>query len=231
MTTRINFESAFVLHTRPYRDTSLLVDLLTLNHGKISVIARSARGIRSRFKGGLVPFAPLLISASGKSELLQLTNVEITEPAFFLKGNMLFNGLYLNELLMRLLQKQDAYPKIFAAYRTTLKLFEQTEESQVALRKFEMLLLSELGYGLQLNQESSGNEIKSHLNYIYRFDQGLILANASTGPHVFQGHHLLEIAKQNFADANILAASRRLMRLAIGTLLGDYQLKTRELFQ
>ncbi len=227
---RIILEPSFVLHTRPYRDTSLLVDLLTLNHGKVSVIARSARGLRSRFKGSLVLFSPLLITASGKSELLQLSEVEISEAAVFLEGNKLFFGLYLNELLVRLLQKYDPYPEIFAAYAATLKQFVNTENCQLCLRRFEMLLLSELGYQLPLRQSACGSDIRSQQTYAYQFDQGFVVSQQDKGNHVFQGEHLLAIAKQDFNDNEILGACRRLMRLAIGHLLGDYTLKTRELF-
>jgi DNA repair protein RecO (recombination protein O) len=227
---RIILEPSYVLHTRPYRDTSLLVDLLTLNHGKVSVIARSARGLRSRFKGSLVLFSPLLITASGKSELLQLSEVEISEAAVFLEGDKLFFGLYLNELLVRLLQKYDPCPGIFNAYAATLKQFVIAENCQLCLRRFEMLLLSELGYQLPLHQAACGSEINSHQTYAYQFNQGFVLSHQHKGVDVFQGEHLLEIANQNFESNEILASCRRLMRLAIGHLLGDYTLKTRELF-
>lgn len=227
---RIILEPSYVLHTRPYRDTSLLVDLLTVNHGKVSVIARSARGLRSRFKGSLVLFSPLLITASGKSDLLQLSEVEISEAAVFLEGNKLFFGLYLNELLVRLLQKYDPYPEIFNAYAAILKQFVSTENCQLCLRRFEMLLLSELGYQLPLHQSACGSEISSQQTYVYQFDQGFVVSPQYKGHNVFQGEHLLAIAKQDFNNNEILTACRRLMRLAIGHLLGDYTLKTRELF-
>lgn len=232
MNMRVILEPAFVLHTRAYRDTSLLVDLFTLNHGKISVVARNARGIRSRFKGSLIPFAPMLITAFGKTELLQLSSIETNGAAFFLNGNMLFNGLYLNELLVRLLQKFDPFPKLFEAYGATLQSFLGAEHIQANLRRFEMILLTELGYGLSLQQEVNGSKIQSNLNYIYDVNQGFAISNKSVSDHhVFQGEHLLAIAQQKFDTGEILAASRRLMRLAISALLGDYSLKTRELFQ
>lgn len=228
---RIILEPAFVLHTRAYRDTSLLVDVFTLNQGRLCVIARNARGLRSRFKGCLVPFAPLLISASGKTELLQLIDLELSESAIFLEGNRLFNGLYLNELLLKLLQKQDAYPGIFVAYKETLRKIALTPNIQAALRSFELCLAAELGYGLELEQDTSGNAIQPELYYAYHLEQGWLPRAHTENPQVFLGQHLLAIAKRNFDNTDILLTARRLMRIIIGSLLGDYQLKTRELFQ
>jgi DNA repair protein RecO (recombination protein O) len=229
---RFILEPAYILHTRAYQDTSLLVELFTQNHGKVTVLARSARGNRSRFKGCLVPFSPLLITASGKTDLLHLTSVETNGSAFFLQGKMLFNGLYLNELLMKLLQRLDPFPDLYVAYANALKeLRDEREQVQSVLRGFEITLLTQLGYGLQLDKESNGADIQPNVYYYYRFEQGLIpCAQSSTNANVFLGSSLLAIAEQNFTSTEILSAARRLMRLAIGTLLGDYQIKTRELF-
>lgn len=228
---RFTLEPAYILHTKPYRDTSLLVELFTKQHGKMTVLARSARGLRSRFKGCLIPFASLLISASGKTELLQLTSVEANGSSLFLQDKMLFNGLYLNELLMKLLQRHDPFPELFDVYEQALQqLANPQNEVQVILRRFEMTLLKELGFGLQLQQESNGADILPDHHYYYHAEQGLRRCQRSDNLNIFQGSHLIEIAKHNFNSTEILTACRRLMRLAIGNLLGDDQIKTRELF-
>lgn len=232
MVMKVILEPAYVLHAKPYRETSLLLELLTLNHGKISVVARSARGPRSRFKGCLQPFMPLLVTCQGKTELLQLTAVELHGPCHFLQGNMLFNGLYLNELLMRLLHRFDSYPVLFSTYQATLENLSGTPKySAVILRRFEMKLLSELGYGLQLSKEPGGSPIQAQHHYYFQVEHGFSPSKqTNTHPHVFQGAHLLAMDENNFENTDVLKASRRLMRIALGALLGNYEIKTRELF-
>jgi DNA repair protein RecO (recombination protein O) len=229
----MTLEPAYVLHATPYRETSLIVQFFTLNYGKVWMIARSARGSRSRFKGCLIPFAPLLLSATGKTDLLQLTAVEMNGAACFLQGNMLFNGIYLNELIVKLLlQRFDPYPKVFALYKETLSQLQNVahDQQQKILRIFEKEFLVELGYGLQLNKETTGVQIDPNQYYYYR-DQGFMSCEKNIpNPCVFKGSHLLAIEKNNYEDIEILRAARRLMRLAIGSLLGNAQLKSRELF-
>lgn len=228
---KIILEPAFVLHSRPYRETSLLIDFFTYNHGKISGVARSARGMRSRFKGCLVPFSPLFISGVGKTDLMQVTAVETHGAAYFLQGTNLFSGIYLNELLMKLLQRQDAYPNLFDYYQKTLHQLQIVDEPQKALRIFEKQLLAELGYGLQLSQESSGDTINPDKFYSYTLDQGIIPCEQNKKSSViFSGSNLLAIEKNNFDTAEILKDARRLMRLALTALLGKNQIKSRELF-
>lgn len=227
---RFNLEPAYILHTRPYRDTSLIVEFFTKNQGKCAALARSARGLRSRFKGVLVPFTPLLISCYGKSDLLYLTALEANGPAYFFQGKALFNSLYLNELLYKLLPSSDPNPQIFAAYQETLaNLYKQLNE-QKTLRTFEMRLLTELGYGLHLPEAVQDSRIKVDQYYDYHIELGLIPSLHPNLGKSFKGDHLIAIAENNFENSDVLKTARNLMRLVLGSLLGDYKIQSRELF-
>lgn len=229
---KLVLETAYVLHAKAYRETSLLITFFTLNYGTVSVMARSARGIRSRFKGCLQPFSPLLISCQGKTDLLQLADVETCGVSHLLEGKMLFNGLYLNELLIKLLHRFDPYPVLFSTYQKTLnRLAEMPLEAIASLRQFEMKLLSELGYGLHLDKESDGRAIEPSQYYQFDVEQGLTRSQ-TVSPNVnhFLGEHLLAIGNHHYENPDIAKTHRSLMRLAISALLGGYKLRTRELF-
>lgn len=151
---RTVLQPAFVLHARPYRDTSLLVELLTAERGRLTVLARGVRNQRSRFNGLLVPFSPLLVSFSGKTDLQVLRQVEANGLSYNLRGNMLLSGFYLNELLIRLLQRHEPHPNVYQAYQYTLNVLADTVQPEPALRLFEKYLLVDIGYGLQLIEGS-----------------------------------------------------------------------------
>jgi DNA repair protein RecO (recombination protein O) len=225
---KILLEPAFVLHSKAYRETSLLVDCFTKNHGRIFAVAKSARGMRSRFKGCLLPFAPLLVSFAGKTELLQMTAVETEGLAYTLRGDNLFNGLYLNELLIKLLPKHDPAPNLFLYYQEVLGKLQDCGEPQVTLQLFEKQLLAELGYGLQLNKQATGKKILPECFYTYDLEQGLVPCYQHNGG--FQGSHLLAIEKNDFATAEILKDARKLIRMVLSMLLQDRIVKSRELF-
>src|SRR5262245_46536737 len=129
---RITLQPAFILHARPYRDTSLLVDLLTLNHGRVHAVARSARGMRSRYKGLLQPFVPFLTSWTGKTDLVSLGCIESNGPPYFLEGRSLLSGFYLNELLIRLLHRYDPHPELYKTYQLALTRLQRDHNPQQA---------------------------------------------------------------------------------------------------
>lgn len=232
MTSRVILQPALVLHTRAFRDTSLLVDLLTAQHGRLTVLARGARGARSKLRGILSPFVPLVVSWSGKTDLPTVTKVEAISIGYNLTGKALLSGFYLNELLTRLLQRHDAHPLIYAAYQQTLINLQNNSEPELVLRQFEKVLLQDLGYGLELAQDINNQPINSEDFYIFEFGYGLI--KATTAQHgrsnVFPGASLLALQHNDLATANALADAKRLLRLAIGALLDNRPLRSRELF-
>ncbi len=227
-------QSAYILHQRAYRDTSLLLEVFTREHGRVGLVARGARAPRSRIRGLLQPFQPLLLSWSGRGELGTLAGVE---PAFDndgsvprLSGTSLYSGFYLNELLMRLLQRHDPHPELFVAYGEALRTLPET--LQRSLRLFEKQLLESLGYGLLLDHEAdSGAPVSASADYIYALESGPVRshAGATSGLRV-SGRSLLSLAADDLSDAQSLSDSKRLMRAALDLYLGGRELKTRGMF-
>lgn len=231
MLTRIELQPARVLHTRPYRDTSLLVDWLTRDYGRVRTLARNARGLTSRFKGILQPFIPFLISWSGKTELVNLQQAELAGTPNLLVGEALLSGLYLNELLLRLLAIADPHPQLYEAYQNTLQQLQQTVNLELTLRLFEKQLLQELGYGLALDKDTlSGEAIEAQGWYLFDPRQGLSRTLRSQHHSAFHGKHLLALHRGKLQDQEDLQAAKRLMRLLLAPLLGDKPLRSRELF-
>ena len=146
---RVQLQPAFVLHSRPYRDSSALLEVLTSEFGRISLVAKGARrSVRGRSNGAILqPFIPLLLSFSGRAELKTVTGSEVAGDVVSLKGERLFSGIYLNELLIRLLHRNDTHPNLFIAYADAIATLGGERSMDDTLRQFEFILLEELGYG------------------------------------------------------------------------------------
>ncbi|MDR3490859.1 MAG: DNA repair protein RecO [Gammaproteobacteria bacterium] len=229
---RISLQPAFVLHLRPYRETSVLLDLLTLDHGRISLVARGVRQNKSRLRPILQPFLPLLVSWQGKGDLGTLLTVEPNGYPTRLIGECLLSGLYLNELLMRVLHKHDPYPQLYTIYQGTLLELQGAKVEEKRLRLFEKKLLEEVGYGLRLDCEvSSQKPLEAENDYHFLPEHGFELASESS--HIatsFSGKSLLALAREELEDEICLRDAKRLMRLALAPLLGQSRLYSRQLF-
>ena len=223
MKSRVTLHPVFILHTRPFRDTSLLIDALSMDHGRISLLARGVRTAKTKLRGILQPFVPLLMSWSGSAELVSMSKVEALGLPYHLKAKALISGFYLNELIMRLLPRYDPYPQLYVAYQQALIGLHNDQSAEPVLRLFEKSLLSELGYGLQSN-------IIPNAWYQFIPGRGLIQCSASLSEPIFLGKNLLALLAEVFDDAEVLRDAKRLMRLALQSLLGGRILKTRELF-
>jgi DNA repair protein RecO (recombination protein O) len=226
---RVDLEPCFILHSRPYRNTSLLVELLSKQYGRISAVARSARGPKSRYKGCLQPFVPLLISWCGRKELMQLGAVELQSMPYSLNGIALISGFYLNELLMRLLPRHDEYLKIFDQYQLALQALVTHQALEQHLRCFEKQLLVSLGYGFTLNYDDRGEPIEEAAWYQLIPNQGLSRCSMSSTAHIFCGRSILALHYNQLDDEQSLQDAKRLMRLALAHYLGTKPLKSREL--
>ncbi|MGA2654454.1 MAG: DNA repair protein RecO, partial [Gammaproteobacteria bacterium] len=194
-------QAAYVLHTRAYQETSLLVELLTLQ-GRISVIAKGAKRPKSSFRGILQPFIPLLINCVGRNELKTLTYAEASEQHVLLQGEYLFAGLYVNELLMRLLLKESPCDFLFHAYENILQDLRNQKDLWVCLRLFEKTLLQALGYELNLSHDvNTGEVIEPDAHYIYLLEKGPVRVDeVSAEGYVFSGKSLLDLAQDNLQD-------------------------------
>ncbi len=230
---RVELQPAYLLHRKPFRDTSLLLELFTPEHGRVGLVARGARGARSKLKGVLQPYQTLLVSWSGRGELPTLTSAETQEGGVFLQGDALISGFYLNELLMRLLARHDPHPYLFTCYRSALHTLITGREIDWALRLFERDLLQELGYGLLLTHEGgSGAEVEPAARYCYYHESGPQRINAEqSGQLSVEGATLLALASGECDDAKQRRESKLLMREVLGRYLGSRPLASRELFR
>lgn len=224
----------FVLHSRPWRETSLLVDIFTENHGKIGLCARGVRSKKSPKRSLLQPLFPLLLCWRGRGELQTLTNLEPAAPAIKLSGNSLYSAFYINELLVRLLHKHDPHPELFNKYQQTLMKLNNAESLEQTLREFELFLLISIGYGLALDHDISGEPIQKEAWYTINIDGALEVSHDELNiRHVrcFKGNNLISIASQNWQNSEILKDAKRLLRLSLQPLLGDKPLQSRKLFR
>lgn len=232
-------EPAYVLHRRSYRESSFLVELFTHQHGRLTVVAKGVRKARSSHQGLLQPFIPLLVSWTGKGELMTLTQVEMNAQAscgvYCLKGECLFAGFYLNELLMCLLQKWDPHSFLYSVYEKALAALQTERLEQKTLRSFEKSLLEDLGYGLFPASELSLHNTFAAESY-YRFipEQGFVISElgdlSQAKSNIFSGKSLLAIAKEEWEDEESLQDAKRLTRFLLAPLLGTRPLHSRKLF-
>jgi DNA repair protein RecO (recombination protein O) len=232
---RVNLQPAYVMHSRPYRDSSALLDVFTAEYGRVSMVARGTRRPSRRGSGValLQPFVPLLLSFSGRSELKTLIATEPAQGLFGLRGERMFSGMYLNELLVRLLHRNDAHPALFAAYDLALKGLAGNNAADAVLRGFEFSLLDELGYGFELGADGvSGQPIQATLWYRFAPGVGLVVCHdiAACPTAAFAGSDLLVMASGEYGGAVRLIA-KRLLREALAEHLGDAPLRSRELFR
>ncbi|MDO9476645.1 MAG: DNA repair protein RecO [Pseudohongiella sp.] len=240
MSRNIELQPAYVLHTREYRDTSLLVDFLTLDYGLLRVVARGVRGKKSNRRALLQALQPLLVSTSGRGELQTLTAVEAAAPVFQLHGERLFSVLYINEILTRLLQPGQAHPEIYRLYQSSLVALLNNTLIECALRRFEYQLLFELGYGPDLSYDA-GNGAPIQLEETYLFDPQTGLSRCdevreNQKPDRFTGQQIIEMKcllisdATNTFDKQLLSTAKRFMRQALRPLLGVKPLNSRQLF-
>jgi len=230
MTLKQDFHLTYVLHTRAYSETSLLVEMLSQEQGRVTAVARGAKRGKAKTSNLLQPFMPLQVSWYGKGDLVTLTASEASGNCHALYGKLAICGLYINELIVKLLPRWDACPLLFAVYQATLlDLEHHSDAAQIILRKFELLLLKSLGYELQLTKDIATGKLIDAESY-YSFDPvlgpKLVYATAS---QAIKGASLLALEADNFEDPNILFDIKRLMRAVLNYHLGSRRLVTREL--
>lgn len=218
-------QPAYVLHARPYRETSLLLECLTRDHGRIGVVARGVRRERARLqRAQLEPFQPLALDLLLRGELATLRGAEPAGAPRRLTGDAGLAGLYLNELVVRLTGRQDPMPDLFAAYARTLPRLAKPGTLAWQLRRFERDLLMAIGYALQLEAEAdSGEPLAPEGSYRYQVEHGPVACPADA-PRAIRGADLLALAADQCPDTAGLAALRRLMREVIRFHLGGGEL-------
>jgi len=229
--TRVALEPAWVLHHYPYRDSSLLLEVFTREHGRIGLVARGARSARSRWRSQLQILRPLLLSWSMRGDLGTLTGVDNRGVVNILPGRQVLCGCYLNELLLRLLTRHDPHPELFVAYEHAVLMLQAGEEQ--ALRLFEKRLLQELGYGLLLDHEAeSGMPVEPDGVYEYRLEKGPVKCGQARDTGMFlQGSSLIALYNDDLAEPQACREVKQLMRAALALYLGSRPLRTREVLR
>src|SRR6266481_5474879 len=193
---------AFILHSYLYRETSLLIDVFARGFGRVSMVARAARSPRSALRGVLLAFQPLALSWFGKGELRTLARAEWVGGQPLLRGEALMCGFYLNELLLRLLPREDPHDALFSRYWETLRRLAPHGSSAPALRSFERAMLKELGYAMALERDSaSGRAIDPAKSYAYDPERGPIATGDTAAESVVSGRTLLDMARDDYSDS------------------------------
>ncbi len=226
---RVYLQNSYIIHHRPYRESSVILDVFSGDYGKISLIARGVRSNKSKLAGILQPFKLLRLSWSGRSNLQLLTAAELILPDVHLQGKSLFCGFYVNELINRFLHQHDPHPELFAFYSATLLALAKCDNLETALRYFELALMDQVGFGLQLDYEiDSGAEIDADSLYGYVVGQGPVLTRSNT--NAIHGGTLIELRQHDLKSDTALAEAKRLMRKVIDFHLSGAILRSRSLF-
>lgn len=231
---RVDQQPGWVLHAQPWRETSLIIEVFSRDHGRLAMVAKGARRPHSALRGVLMSFQPLLLDWSGGGEVKTLVRAEWRGGQPLLAGRALLYGYYLNELLVRLAAREDPHPCLFDAYGEALAALARDEAAAPLLRRFELALLRELGYAVALEQEAvSGMSIVADLDYVYAPEAGARPAReAAGGAGVrLRGQTLLDLARDDFSDARTLAESKALLRMLINHQLGGRSLESRRVLK
>ncbi|MDX1490524.1 MAG: DNA repair protein RecO [Pseudohongiellaceae bacterium] len=236
MSSRINLQPAYVLHTQAFQNTSLLVDFFCIDYGRVRAVAKGARRNKSKTRSYLQAFQPLLIGLSGRGELKTLSAVEGSVSALTLVGRRLFCGMYINELMVRLVQSNEAHPELYEAYQQSLIGLHGDGDVEQILRAFEFSLLHELGYGIDMTTEAhSGALLEDEGRYLFFPDRGFVstfeVSNSDNASlNEFSGVEISQIRSALKGLGEHPAASRRLARQTLQFYLGDKPLMSRSLF-
>lgn len=228
---RIDGAAAYLLHAYPYSETSLILEVFARDHGRLAMLARGARRPRSALRGVLHAFQPLELGWFGGGEVKTLAKAEWVGGMPLLAGDALLLGYYLNELLLKLLPREDAHAALFDAYAGALAALSRGAASGAAeLRRFEKTLLRELGYGLELERDAQGRAVDAGRSYRYQVERGAVAAEEAGSGQPISGKTLIDLASDNYADARTLAESKQLMRYLLAHYLAGQPLQTRRVF-
>jgi len=225
-------QSVYVLHTYPFKETSLVVELFSREFGRVATTAKGARRPRSAMRGMLQAFQPMLATWSGKLELKTLHGLEWNGCLLLLQGEALMCGFYLNELLLRLLPREDPHEALFAYYADTLKALASEQHLATTLRRFELKFLQELGYAIPLQLDANNAPIMMQQAYRYEAEHGAYPTRGSARYEngvQLAGKTLIDMLNEDYSDEQTQQQSKQLMRYLLAHYLGDKPLHTRQL--
>ncbi|WP_242490048.1 DNA repair protein RecO [Noviherbaspirillum cavernae] len=227
---RVAHQPAFVLHSHPYKETSLIVDIFSRDYGRIPLIAKGAKRPHSKLRGALQTFQPLSVGWSGKSEVRTLTSAEWIGGLLPLERSALLCGFYLNELLVKLLARDDPHPALFDCYIDALNQLGHGEPAPIVLRKFERALMKETGVAANFTVcTRTGRTVEPGETYIVDPERGPRPALPSDATPRVSGKTLLDMEHEDYADPATQTQSKFLMRFLLAHHLGGAQLNTRQI--
>lgn len=228
---RVDGAAAYLLHAYPFSESSLVLDVFARQFGRLAVLARGARRPRSAMRGVLMTFQPLELGWFGNGDVKTLAKAEWVGGLPLLAGKSLLLGYYLNELLLKLMPREDAHPVLFDAYTAALSALADGATETADLRRFEKTLLRELGYGLSLERDAaSGSSVCADKRYVYQIERGAVEVEGDSSDVSFSGKTLLDISADDYSDPRTLAESKALMRQLMAHYLGGQPLQSRRIF-
>ena len=236
MENRVYLQPAYILHKQAFQNSSLLIDFFCVDYGRVRAVARGARSAKSKYRSLLQIFQPLLISLTGKGEVKTLAGAECSVSAIELSGERLFSGLYLNELITRILISNVENAALYKNYQAALLALQGREDLNMVLRRFELSLLTELGYAINLDQDYVTRlPIIANKKYLYVPDQGFELIaesieNDGAGANIVLGKYILELNQLRFSGEESKKAAKKILRIALQVHLGGKTLHSRGLF-
>jgi len=229
---RVEHQPAFVLHTYPWRETSVIVEALTRDHGRTALVARGAKRRTSQLRGLLSPFTALALAWTGRGEVKTLVRAEWTGGLVPLRGDALLAGFYLNELVVRLLARADPHPALFSNYARALRALASDDSPLGStLRAFEFDLLREIGYLPALDVCADGQAVESTARYRVDPQRGLVRDERESNGLNIGGSTALAMAAGEFGAAGVAAEARAMLRLIIRYHLEGRPLNTRRILQ
>jgi DNA repair protein RecO (recombination protein O) len=227
---KISAQPGFVLHSYPYKETSLIVDVFSRDYGRIALVAKGAKRPHSKLRGVLQTFQPLTVSWSGKSEIRTLTAAEWVGGLLPLEKSALLCGFYLNELLVKLLARDDPHAALFDHYIAALNQLAHDESAPIVLRKFERALLKETGVATDFAIcTSTTKAVDPERTYVVDPEHGPRIARSTDQWPCIAGKTLLDMERQDYTDVITQTQSKMLMRFLLTHHLGGVQLNTRQI--
>jgi len=227
---RVDLTTAYLLHHKPWRDTSRMLEIFSRDHGRLTLFARGVRGGKGRYASTLQPFRRLLIAWSGSGDAGQLTQAERSPEDDLpeLPAAAMMSAWYLNELLLKLTVRLDPQPQVFDLYDDALAGLRSGASIEASLRRFERQLLEMLGYGIEFEQVArEGGALHANAYYHFHPDLGFVQVTGDAGGKAFEGRVLLAISADDYSDEAVLEPAKRILRIALDHALDGRELKTR----
>ncbi|EKS73031.1 DNA repair protein RecO [Burkholderia sp. SJ98] len=228
---RVAEQPGFVLHSYPYRETSLIIDVFSRDHGRVALVAKGAKRPHSALRGVLQTFQPLGLSWTGKGEVRTLTTAEWVGGMLPLAGDALLCGFYVNELLVKFCAREDAHPALFNHYVLTLSRLAHDEPAAQVLRSFECVLLRETGYAMNLVRTVTRQPVAADARYVFDPDRGVREASDDLPAQwpMISGQTLIDMERDDYTNPQTAAQSKTLMRFLLNHYLGGTPLATRQI--